>query len=126
MVNYNPNQDNLKSFQKGCAPGPGRPKGSVPMAIILQRYLDAVVKIDKHPETGLPAEITARERIAMSWIAKAMKGDMTAIDKLVDRLDGKPLQRTEIMGEDGAPININNMNLNKEQIDALIRIQKGD
>ena len=43
--------------------------------------------------------ITKLRKIAEVLVAKAMEGDMTAINAVADRTDGKPMQAVDISGE---------------------------
>lgn len=52
------------------------------------------------------ADMPKLRSIAKTLIQKAEEGDMQAINALMDRLDGKPMQQTEITGEEGAPISM--------------------
>ena len=44
---------------------------------------------------------------AASFLKGIKKGDLTALDKMYDRLLGKPKQTNEISGPDGKPVEIN-------------------
>lgn len=46
----------------------------------------------------------ALRRVARALIAKAAEGDVQAIKEIGDRLDGKPSQAVEHMGEGGGPV----------------------
>ena len=48
--------------------------------------------------------ITKLRKIAEVLVSKAMEGDMTAINAVADRTDGKPMQAVEHTGEDGGPV----------------------
>ncbi len=49
----------------------------------------------KHPDEGSTEKIRNLNLIAKSLVAKARDGDIAAIKEIGDRLDGKPIQRTE-------------------------------
>ena len=46
---------------------------------------------------------TALARIAETVVDKALDGDRDAIQEIANRLDGKPVQATELTGADGGP-----------------------
>lgn len=46
----------------------------------------------------------ALDGIVKSLIAKAMDGDIQAAKEIFDRLEGKPIQQTELSGLDGGEI----------------------
>lgn len=41
---------------------------------------------------------------AEALVNMAIGGDIAAIKELADRLEGKPIQKTEVAGEDGGPV----------------------
>jgi len=43
-------------------------------------------------------------KLAETLVSQALDGDIQAIKEIGDRLEGKPKQQTEIMGEDGGPV----------------------
>lgn len=46
----------------------------------------------------------ALAKIAEKVVDKALDGDRDAIQEIANRLDGKPVQSTELTGADGGPI----------------------
>jgi hypothetical protein len=80
--------DNLKRDA-----GPGRPKGQRNYATI---YREALVKLAE--ANGTDAE-TLETEILSKGIVNARKGDYAFYRDILDRLHGKPMQRTEITGE---------------------------
>lgn len=89
------NEQNLKPFQVGNPGGPGRPKGVQNSKTRLLRLLELVQK-KKNPITGEEEEFTVLELMDMQMIAKALKGDQKAYQEVIDRLEGKPKQSTEV------------------------------
>jgi hypothetical protein len=87
--------DNLKHFEKGNPGGPGRPKGVQNSKTRLLRLLELVQK-KKNPITGEEEEFTVLELMDMQMIAKALKGDQRAYQEVIDRLEGKAKQSTEV------------------------------
>jgi acetylglutamate kinase len=49
-------------------------------------------------------DLKGLRRIAKAVIASASEGKMDAVKEIADRLDGKPVQATELTGKDGGPI----------------------
>ena len=91
--------DNLVHFQKGQSGNPnGRPKGVQNSKTRLLRLLELVQK-KRNPITGEEEEFTVLELMDMQMIAKALKGDQKAYEVVVDRLEGKPKQTTDITAD---------------------------
>ena len=100
FVKYNDNSmagiDNLVHFQKGVSGNPaGKPKGTEHSKTRLKRLLDLVQK-KRNPITGEEEEFTVLELMDMQMIAKALKGDQRAYQEVIDRLEGKARQTTDI------------------------------
>ena len=86
--------DNLVHFEKGQSGNPnGRPKG-----VRLLRLLELVQK-RRNPITGEDEDFTVLELMDMQMISKALKGDQRAYEAVVDRLEGKPRQTTDITAD---------------------------
>lgn len=124
---------NLKPFLPGWKGGPGRPKGSKCLSTELAKLLDVEVPL-KDKETGeiirdkdgLPITKTTRIALSESIIRSALKGNVNAWREIADRTEGKAVQKMELSGNDGEPIQYQQLSLTKEQKDALVRIQKGE
>lgn len=97
------NEQNLKPFQVGNPGGPGRPKGVQNSKTRLLRLLELVQK-KKNPITGEEEEFTVLELMDMQMIAKALKGDQKAYQEVIDRLEGKAKQSTEVEVSGGVNI----------------------
>lgn len=99
------NEQNLKPFPKGVSGNPaGKPKGTEHSKTRLKRILDLVQK-RKNPITGEEETFTVLELMDMQMIAKALKGDQRAYQEVMDRLEGKPKQSTEVEVSGGMTIN---------------------
>ncbi|MCB0541923.1 MAG: hypothetical protein KDC70_00310 [Saprospiraceae bacterium] len=99
---------NLKPFKEGHDERrnlKGRTPGIPNTATRLQRFLDAI-RIAENPLTGKPEKMTVAEEMDLMQVAKALKGDTVAWDKLLDRLEGKATQKNEHSGPDGGDIPI--------------------
>jgi hypothetical protein len=93
------NEQNLKPFPKGVSGNPaGKPKGTQHSKTRLLRLLDLVQK-KRNPITGEEEEFTVLELMDMQMISKALKGDQRAYEAVVDRLEGKPKQTTDITAD---------------------------
>jgi len=90
------NEQNLKPFPKGVSGNPaGKPKGVQNSKTRLLRLLELVTKV-RNPVTGEEEEFSIAEQLDMQIIAKARKGDLKAYEIILDRLEGKPKQSTEL------------------------------
>lgn len=97
--------DNLTPYPKGVSGNPnGRPKGVENSKTRLLRLLSLVQK-KKNPITGEEEEFTLLELMDMQQVNKALKGDDKAYKELLDRLEGKPKQSTEVEVSGGMTIN---------------------
>jgi hypothetical protein len=103
------NRNKNGKLEKGSVLNPnGRPKGKM-MATIIKDFLLEI------PEGKTE---TYAKLIAMSLAKQAMKGDMTAIKEVNDRMDGKATQRQEITGGQGESLFGKE---EKEETDSAIR-----
>jgi hypothetical protein len=92
-------EDNLKSYKKGESGNPnGRPKGVPNSKTRLLRLLEITQNV-KNPITGELEDFSIAERMDLAILNKALKGDIRAYQELMDRLEGKAVQSTEIKQE---------------------------
>ena len=89
------NEQNLTPFKVGNPGGPGRPKGVPNSKTRLLRILELVQK-KRNPVTGEDEEFSIAEQMDLQLIKKALNGDLKAYEILLDRLEGKPKQSTEL------------------------------
>lgn len=91
------NEENLREpWQAGQSGNPnGRPKGSKNMSTILREYLECELD-GVNPFTGKKEKLSAKQIIMLKLIANAMKGDNKSINDILDRLEGKATQKTEL------------------------------
>jgi hypothetical protein len=98
------NEQNLIPAKKGEVRNPnGKPKGVLNSKTRLLRLLELVTKV-RNPVTGEEEEFSIAEQLDMQIIAKARKGDIKAYEIILDRLEGKPKQSTEVEVSGGVNI----------------------
>jgi hypothetical protein len=92
-------------FKPGQSGNPaGRPKGTLSLVSLLKR------KLAEYIETTDEKKITYAEALIIEMLKKALKdGDVAMIRDIMDRIDGRPTQRTELTGKDGEPIEFKNI-----------------
>lgn len=97
---------NLKPVKPGEVRNPaGRGKGNLNTATIIKKFLLSKEAILKDPITGKPSRRTQLEIITLRMIQEARDGNVQAFNTLLDRVDGKPVQKSIVAGDpDGAPI----------------------
>lgn len=95
MANKNPKQENLKSYKPGESGNPkGRPKGAKSIETILRELMEVKMS-EENPMTGKTETVPAGTLMYAQLMAKAAKdGDLNAIDKIMDRLEGKAVAKT--------------------------------
>ena len=90
------NEHNLIPAQKGEVRNPnGRPKGVPNSKTRLLRLLE-LVQIKNNPITGEKEEFSVAEQLDLVVLQKAFKGDLRAYQELMDRLEGRAKQSTEL------------------------------
>jgi type II secretory pathway component GspD/PulD (secretin) len=83
-------------FKKGESGNPkGKPKGVEHSSTRLRRLLELSQKM-KNPVTGEDEDFTVAEQMDLALIIKARKGDVLAYREILDRLEGKSKQITDI------------------------------
>ena len=65
-------------------------------------WREAVLRAVKRRESKDDPQ--ALDKLADALVEKAIKGDVSALKKVGDRLDGKPSQQIEHTGEGGGPV----------------------
>lgn len=90
------NEQNLTPFKKGQVANPnGRPKGVPNSKTRLLRLLE-LVQVKTNPITGDKEEFSVAEQLDLVILQKAFKGDLNAYKELMDRLEGRAKQTTDI------------------------------
>ena len=99
------NEQNLTPFKKGEVANPnGRPKGVPNSKTRLLRLLE-LVQVKTNPITGEKEEFTVAEQLDLMVLQKAFKGDLRAYQEILDRLEGRAKQTSEIELSGGLQIN---------------------
>lgn len=90
---------NLRPPKKGEIRNPkGRGKGTLNSKTVAIKWL-AVLEKAKNPFKGnKPENMSQMDIIVLAQLAKARKGDVSAFNALLDRTEGRPLQKTEEVG----------------------------
>lgn len=111
---------NLTPFEKGHkrTPNAGRPKGSKTLTTILKSIMDEPLeRIDK--KTGLKDVKPTSEWLMGVMVRDALKGDLRAIREILDRLEGRPLQKiNQVTTLDFKSMDLSS--LSNEQIEKLL------
>ena len=114
-------------FKKGESGNPnGRPKGVPNAATRMKRFLELEIN-GKNPITKEDEQFTVAELMDLKIIAKAMNGDLSAWEKINDRLEGKPRQSHDLTSG-GEPIIVNPLEKLpiEDQADILRKINKAN
>lgn len=84
-----------KPFPKGVSGNPaGRAKGLRASRVILRDLLE-LIEDGVCPLTGQPGKFNQLDLILAKMVANAKKGEGWSIDRVLDRLEGKPEQATK-------------------------------
>mgnify|MGYP001614790561 CR=1 FL=1 len=118
---------NLTSYPKGVSGNlNGRPKGTLNMKTILRKMLETDLTLQEKAPDGQYKSTTrsGAEWVNKALMKKAIKGDVSAIKEVLERIDGKVPQKTIYNGdEEGGAVRMEiDIKPNKEQLDALVRI----
>ena len=98
------NEQNLIPAQKGEVRNPkGRGKGVLNSKTRLLRLLELVTTA-RNPVTKEEEEFSIAEQMDMQLIKKALNGDLKAYEIILDRLEGKPKQSSEVDVKGGLSI----------------------
>jgi hypothetical protein len=84
-------------------PVAGRPRGLRNTKTVLAELL-SIVEEARNPVTGETGEVNQHEMMLAKLVVMAKNGDLASVDRVLDRLEGKPTQKNEHSGPDGKPI----------------------
>ena len=91
-------KDNHGRFLPGGVPNPnGRPKKEASLTMLIQEMLDQ--QADYIGVGAVPTDKTWRQLVVKALFTKAVKGDIKAIDLILERCDGKVTQPVSSDGE---------------------------
>lgn len=83
--------DNLTPWKKGQSGNPaGKKPGTKNIKTIMQQLVDLPKTVNE--VDGLPSEVSRLEFICAKLVNMAENGDLASIDRVFDRLEGKPEQ----------------------------------
>lgn len=115
---------NLQPFSKGISGNPrGKPKGSKHLSTILGELLQVKIKSEDFIEEKCVKQPVGRI-IILELIRRAKEGDLKAIGMILDRLEGKAVQKTEITNHEDELLNIREITENmtyKEAAEIFLR-----
>ena len=90
-------------FKTGNKIKGGRPKGSISVSTELRKMLGKNIQYED-PETHKQVKGKIAHVIALRLILNACEGEYSAIKDILDRIDGKPVEKREIIGQDDGPL----------------------
>lgn len=93
-----------KAGQPAHSPNVGRPPGSISLKERLDRYLYLPTKVSMPDGTITDREVM--DSIVLGLLSKARKGDVPAAKEVLDRYYGKQVEKVELTGSDGKPIEV--------------------
>jgi hypothetical protein len=101
MSNKDPNR--ATRFKEGnkASKGHGHPKGVPNFKTLLKKYLQTQITYRTEDNKDTPflkqgQQITAKELLAVKWITMATKGNLGALLRIVERLEGFPEEHVNI------------------------------
>ena len=114
------NDENLVPVKPGQILNPkGRGKGGISMTTLLKRMLKT--KEDIRDKDGHVILRASRKRLMLlKWMEKAIKGDIRAIEGIVERVEGKVKTTGELTLKNG------NASLTDEQLEEIVKKNQGE
>lgn len=86
-------------FVKGKSGNPkGYPKGQLQTKTIIKYWLGMKEEIKDPVRPGRTLKVKTIDTMTLALINKARKGDVAAYRELLDRVEGKPVQSTKLLG----------------------------
>lgn len=97
------NEQNLKPFKPGQSGNPaGRPVGARSVKSILRDLVDLPVPVKG--DDGATHTITRLEGMLAQLVKQAGDGDLASLDRVLDRLEGKPETTNKTVGDPERPV----------------------
>jgi len=104
----------LTPWKPGQSGNPaGRPKGSLNLTTVLKHFLKEKIEVEKD---GKIIKLSKDKVLILKLIEKAIKGDIKAIEKVWDRIEGKPIQPN--INIEGELINISDEEIDNQILEA--------
>lgn len=92
-------------FKPGQSGNPsGRKPGTKSFKTLIREALEVVRKGEIDPlraDEGVAKDMTVGELMVANWIVKALEGDWKAADRILEHLEGKPVQAVNLGGQNG-------------------------
>lgn len=98
---------NLKPFKPGQSGNPaGKKPGTVSIKTELRELVSIILKGEFNNLNGEVENMTVARKVALTLLEKALAdGDLNAVVKIMEHLDGKPAQAVNIGGQaEGTPV----------------------
>lgn len=103
---------NLKPVQPGEVRNPnGKKRGTLNTSTIIKKWLSAKEELPDKDKDQLPEflrkkglKLSQLDLMTLAMIKKGREGDVQAFNALLDRLDGKPTQKTILANDDENPL----------------------
>ena len=112
-------KNSLVNMQKAGQPTKN-PKGRPKLGLTISEATRAIIE-SRDPKTGKKIA----DSVARKIVEQAMAGNSQFMQMLLDRVEGKVLQRQELTGAEGGPIRITAEELTDDEL-AVIAIRGGE
>lgn len=114
-------------FKEGQSGNPsGRPKGSKNIKTILRELVDLPKKMKD--DDGNEIEVSRLEYMCAKLVRMAQEGDLASMDRVFDRLEGKPEQTNKNTNDNknlNVDVNEAVKDMTDEQLEAVSKIMAG-
>lgn len=115
-----PNPENIRPPKPGEIRNPkGRGKGVKNTRTIIRDFLNAT-QDKKNPISGETEKLSIHQQMVLALIGKVMKGDVAAFRELIDRFEGKVVQKEE----HSVKVQKDELDLSKLSLEETLRLQE--
>ena len=111
-------------FEVGNPGGPGRPKKGQTFKEILEQELSKLKREVEDPETRQRVVVDARTIICRQMVLRAVKGDKSDVDRIMNRIDGTPAETIQFQG--GGELKIKFIQTTEEDLRASENVEVSD